>query len=138
MTLDEYLAAAAQRRFQWGVHDCCTFAADAAWILTGRDPIAPLRGWSDETTAAITLRAHFGTTDLLDVMTALAPRLGLTPVAPTGAEPLFFVSDYGGVRRGRYLAPRSLGFGYQGTLFVPAARGLTPVPAESVLGAWRF
>jgi hypothetical protein len=36
---------APQRRFGWGRFDCCTFAADAVQAVTGRDPMAGLRGY---------------------------------------------------------------------------------------------
>jgi len=45
---EERLAAtiesARRRRFAWGVHDCGLFVADVCLALTGRDPIADLRG----------------------------------------------------------------------------------------------
>lgn len=44
VTLEQYLAAAARRPFQWGVCDCCTFAFD--WVVqrNGIDPMAAYRG----------------------------------------------------------------------------------------------
>lgn len=47
--------------FGWGLHDCCTFAADAVREMTGADPIADLRGqWDDEVSALRLLKDHGG------------------------------------------------------------------------------
>lgn len=40
MTLQQYLMASAARPFEWGGHDCATFAADWAAIVSGQ-PVAP-------------------------------------------------------------------------------------------------
>ena len=42
--LVEVITAAEKRPFNWGTHDCVTFASDVALAITGRDPIADLRG----------------------------------------------------------------------------------------------
>lgn len=47
--------------FAWGLHDCCTFAADAVREMTGVDPIADVRGaWDDEISALRLLTKHGG------------------------------------------------------------------------------
>ncbi|MDQ1081454.1 DUF6950 family protein [Pseudoroseomonas cervicalis] len=51
--LAELIEARREMPFTWGLHDCCTFAADAAVALTGSDPMAQFRGrYSDEEGAA--------------------------------------------------------------------------------------
>lgn len=43
--------------FAWGVRDCATLAADAVVAVTGRDPLAALRGrWSTARAAARVMR----------------------------------------------------------------------------------
>lgn len=42
--LAELIAERRERRFEWGIHDCCMFAADAVKAMTGHDPAAPFRG----------------------------------------------------------------------------------------------
>lgn len=66
--------------FEWGAHDCCSFAADAVLEMTGTDPIADLRGqWTDEVSALRLLKAHGG-------LEALATeRLGVL-IAPAFAQ----------------------------------------------------
>jgi hypothetical protein len=36
--LAELIRTGQQKRFRWGFHDCCQFAAKAVHALTGRDP----------------------------------------------------------------------------------------------------
>jgi len=43
--------AARQRRFAYGVHDCCVFAADCVMAQTGVDPMAGIRGYRGEDAA---------------------------------------------------------------------------------------
>lgn len=42
--LSECISAARHRRFEWGAHDCCLFAADAVRDMTGVDPASDYRG----------------------------------------------------------------------------------------------
>lgn len=73
--LDALVAQAQLRPFEWGVHDCCLWAADAVQAQTGLDPAADLRGtYSDAAGAARVLRAHGG-------LRGVAVRGG-APIAP--------------------------------------------------------
>ncbi len=47
LRLAQFLAGARQRRFEWGVSDCCLLIADATLALTGTDPAEGLRGLYD-------------------------------------------------------------------------------------------
>lgn len=49
--LTAYLKERADRPFEWGVNDCCIFAADWVRLVTGRDPMGYWRGYSDEAEA---------------------------------------------------------------------------------------
>jgi len=42
--LDTYIDERRGAPFEWGVNDCCSFAADWVQIATGVDPMAELRG----------------------------------------------------------------------------------------------
>jgi len=42
--LAEFIDARRHDAFAWGTHDCFTFAADAALMLTGDDPASAVRG----------------------------------------------------------------------------------------------
>lgn len=53
--------------FAWGTSDCVTWAADAVWALTGRDPMADLRGaYFSARGAARVCIAHGGMPAMLD------------------------------------------------------------------------
>lgn len=42
--LAAYLEPLRARPFEWGAHDCCTFAAGAVEAMTGTDPMPEFRG----------------------------------------------------------------------------------------------
>jgi hypothetical protein len=42
--LDTHLRARACTPFEWGHNDCCSFACDGVLLMTGSDPMRPLRG----------------------------------------------------------------------------------------------
>jgi hypothetical protein len=42
--LAAYLEPLRLRHFEWGLHDCCTFAGGAVEAMTGVDPMAEFRG----------------------------------------------------------------------------------------------
>ena len=42
--LEALIADAERKLFEWGQHDCCTFAMDAVEAVTGRHPLPELRG----------------------------------------------------------------------------------------------
>lgn len=71
--------------FAWGTNDCVTFAADAVQAVTGRDPIADIRGtWSCERTAARAVGSFYGAYgDMHHVLDAMAQR-SWWPRVPVG------------------------------------------------------
>ena len=56
--------------FSWGTNDCTTLAADWIAEMTGADPIADIRGWTDALSAARTIEALGG------MRAAVTERLG--------------------------------------------------------------
>lgn len=58
--LAEFLRSRRRAPFQWGVNDCALFAADAAHAITGADPAAEYRGYSDEVEALRLIKAAGG------------------------------------------------------------------------------
>lgn len=127
---EKALAAFVEQRrhtpFEWGVHDCGLFAADAALCTTGRDLAEELRGYS---TAAGSLRAlaRCGCADVTDV-----------PVR-RGLPPRLHVID---VRRGDVVAWRgqfglSLGVVLGERFAVPGETGLIFLKIDQAEKAWR-
>ena len=42
--LTDFIESKSAASFQWGVHDCCLFAADCVEVITGHDYASQLRG----------------------------------------------------------------------------------------------
>ena len=53
--LHDFLESGATKPFQWGVHDCCLFAADAILAMTGADIADAFRGKYDDEASAFSL-----------------------------------------------------------------------------------
>lgn len=58
--LNRFLMAADRKRFEWGVHDCCLFAARAVQELTGQDFAAPFYDQYDDALSASRLLVKHG------------------------------------------------------------------------------
>lgn len=58
--LSACLAERWARPFAWGLQDCCLFAADCAYAVTGVDPAADERGTYDTPASAARLLAGLG------------------------------------------------------------------------------
>lgn len=65
MNIGEYIKEAASKPWQWGVHDCCTFAGDWMQIKTGVDPVAHWRGRYDDEQGAIDFIVKAGGIEVL-------------------------------------------------------------------------
>ena len=81
MDIDSYMLECHSRKFKWGVFDCFLFAAGAVQAKTGIDYMADLRGYGDETSAAILLMDRFETLNLRDVFMDVASAAGAKEVA---------------------------------------------------------
>lgn len=108
------------RPFAWGVHDCCTFAADCVAAVTGADPMRDLRGLYDDAISAARI------TRVLALDGLLAARLGpeITPLlAQTG--------DVGLTGHGTCAV-------WLGSAWMaPGREHLQALPDGAVLRAWR-
>lgn len=63
--------------FVWGTSDCLCFAAAVAMRITGRDPIAHLRGRYDSLTGARRVMAGEGWADMGAVAASIFPEIPL-------------------------------------------------------------
>ena len=71
--LAEYLRQRADRPFEWGVNDCCIFAADWVLAATGRDPMGGMRNtYDNESWAANTLETGGGLARLVSSKLSIA------------------------------------------------------------------
>src|SRR5690242_12826816 len=73
--LDAEIEKARPLAFEWGVHDCATWAANVVLALTGEDLIAAIRGsYTDEESARQVIDAGGGLDACVD---ARLPRVGV-------------------------------------------------------------
>lgn len=124
--LDLIIAGARRRAFEWGVHDCCTFAAACWQARTGTAALAGL-AWASEEQAAQLLASLGG------LQAAVTSRLG-EPVAPLLAAlgDLVLAVDPHDPQQRQVLAV------CVGSYHVaPGARCLSSLPLHSALCAWR-
>ncbi len=125
--LAAHIAANRRRPFEWGVHDCCTFAADGVLKMTGTDTMAAFRGkYHDQESAALALR-EIGEGTLQVTMSAL---LG-TPVRARLAR-------RGDVVLTRTATGPAIGLCAGAVAWFAGADGLTHHPLNQCLCAWRI
>ncbi len=124
--LAAFLASRRAAPFQWGAHDCVTFACDWAAIATGRDPLSPWRGRYANAFAAWRRIRETGADSVLGAGRKLfgaeiapeALQRGDVAVVPSGlAEPWHFA--LGVVQGARVAAPAQAGI-----VFVPLAAAI--------------
>jgi len=84
--LADFIESRKDTPFQWGIHDCTLFAADAALAMTGTDLAASYRGTYDsEIGAARIIVAAGGFQDVVIRIKRCNPDR-CSPPAVTGAE----------------------------------------------------
>jgi hypothetical protein len=77
--LDQFLINNAKTPFQWGVLDCCLFAASAIQAFTGTDIADDFRGkYSTQTSAFALIKTVTGGTTVEDAAVYCATKHGLT------------------------------------------------------------
>ena len=109
--------------FQWGVHDCCLWAADCVLALTGRDLATGLRRTYADALGAGRLVQQLGG------MQAIGARAGpeIPPMAAAVGDVGLVVLD------DRQLLTVCLGAQW----LAPAAHGLAARPLPDAVHAWR-
>lgn len=124
--LAAYLAEQRPHRFEWGTHDCATFAAGAVAAITGGPEFrAP---WFDAADAVRMLRTFRGLAHAVDLA---LPRLQSPALAQRGDVVLAQHPVADGRARRQFLAvadgPRC---------WVPSVTGLQSVPMALAVQAW--
>ncbi|MES2909838.1 MAG: hypothetical protein V4718_00530 [Pseudomonadota bacterium] len=125
--LSAYLLERKAQPFAWVKNDCCTFAAGAVVAMTGRDPMAPLRGKYKTRAGAGKLLARAGNLQALASQYLGSP-LATPALAMRGDVVLF---DMGG--------PHGQALGIcTGTHFAaPGPERTELVPMCAAVTAWR-
>lgn len=122
--LEACVARAAARRFRYGGHDCCLFAADVVLALTGRDVAADLRGYRGRRQALEILSREGGFVPMVSRL------MGSEPIQ--GA-----LATRGDVVFGHPIAAGALGVCLGRTVAFPASEGLAFAPRLVIECAWR-
>lgn len=118
------VGARLQQPFEWGVHDCALFAADAVKAVTGVDPAAELRGTYSTAAGAARVLSERGGLDAIATAALGQPR------APLMARP----GDVGLVLNdGR----ECLGVCTGSTWHVPGQSGLVALPLADAVSSWK-
>ena len=123
MRLDRLISEARNRPFEWGRHDCGTFAASIVRELTGR--VLPLpTGYSTATGSAVAMRRKTGAADLGDAVSFF---IGDPLTSPKQAQ------------RGDIVLHRNkaLGVCVGDRAFCLSESGLLAVPMTDCVTAWR-
>ena len=122
--LDALLRARADWPFVWGVHDCCTFCADAVQAITGVDVMGTLRQRYQSAFEALAMTQELG-----GLQAAVSSVLGepCSPALCTVGDVLLLRNE------GREVVALCNG----ATAIVTGPHGLVAVAAPEVLAAWR-
>ena len=121
--LEALLQARMAAPFEWGVRDCCLWAADAVQAITGHDPAADIRGTYSTLEQAWDVQRGLG-----GMEAAFAQRLG-PAVSAVRAQ----VGDVGLIG-----GTRPAGVVYVGGAWLAQGHeGLVPVDENKVFAVWR-
>lgn len=120
--LAEFIEARREASFEWGVNDCCLFAADAVLEITGVDLADREARYSTEEEAEALLEARGG---LVGLLAATGLRECAVPLAQRGDVVLMADDNLRGlgVVLGPYVAH-------------PTLRGLAFIPRGACVRAW--
>lgn len=120
--LDALVRQAHREPFAWGRRDCCLWAADATWALTGMDPAADVRGTYDDERGALRVLQRLG---------------GLCAVAARGGAPIrpAFAID-GDVGLVQWQETELLAVRVGEVWLAVSRTGLIAAPADAAVGAW--
>lgn len=77
--LTQFLDSKRDQPFEWGVNDCCLFAADWVHLATGQDPALAFRGVYETAQGAADVLKDFG--GVHGAIAGLNPKHGIRPVA---------------------------------------------------------
>lgn len=123
--LSGFIERSLQAPFIWGERDCCLFAANAVREITGVDYAQELRGrYKTARKAQELLKASGGVTGIME-RTALEE---VTPLLAQRGDVVLIETDQGS----------ALGIvGMDGNLLAQGPGGLTTLPLQRAVRAWR-
>ena len=135
--LDAYIDSQRQTPFEWGVHDCCLFAANCIQAITGIDVAPKWRKAYQSKDAAIHLANIFSQGGIKQVIKDIAEVHHCVSIAPMLAQRgdiIMFPGEHVGVTLGVVLDQRLVAPGTKGLEFLPIAKVWHP----STTKAWKI
>jgi hypothetical protein len=75
--LSNYMAEKRHEPFEYGVNDCCLFAAGAVLQITGEDPMSEFRGKYDSLKGSLTVIKEIGAGTLEATLDGKFPEVGI-------------------------------------------------------------
>jgi len=125
--LNAFIESRRHLPFQWGVNDCCLFAADWALLFTGQDPAADMRGtYGSALSAKRLLDAAGGVVSLADKR-LLALGWGVTPPPKAQRGSIAALGPQDSVALGVVIHPG---------VVAPGPNGLTFLPRSVITHTW--
>lgn len=122
--LDAFVQSRQDKAFEWGVQDCCTFAADWVRLATGLDPMLDLRGLNSA------LEAHRKLDELGGMLAAVDSRMGehVSGLMAQAGDVVMVTLDNANAAMAVCLGP---------WLCAPGEAGLVMLPITRAEVAWR-
>jgi hypothetical protein len=135
--LAEQIQAAQKREYQWGVFDCCLFAADVVQAITGVDLAAEFRG-KYKTAAGATreLKKYAGTSKLSDTLGIIMTKHGCKMIRPGWAGRGDVVVILDDLRDGSFGEVCGICVGANGVAVPVAPVGIKFTRAGTAVAAW--
>lgn len=136
--LSAYLIERAQMSLEWGVHDCCAFAAGAAHVQCGVDPMKAIYGRYKTAKGAAGFISRNGG-DLKAVVDNQAEKFGFPEISPLRAGRGCIVLADVPIGNGTAPALGVVGLDSRKALFVPDVVGSWyEIPVIECKHAWGF
>jgi hypothetical protein len=77
-SLSDYISSKREDPFEYGVNDCCMFAAGSVEAITGVDPMSEFRGHYDSLKGSIRAIKEIGAGTLGDTLDGKFPRISIS------------------------------------------------------------
>lgn len=125
--LSRFIAERRDHPFAWGTQDCCLFAADAVYAITGTDLATDFRGYQDKDEALALVQRYGGLAPLADTIAAQHQLKTVSPRLAHRGDICLFEATFG----------QTLGICIGADMIAPGGSGLVTIPLNKALKAWR-
>ena len=127
--LSNFISSHHNKGFEYGKHDCCLYACDAVFAMTGVDIAEEFRGYDKDTLPEI-LKKNKG---VAGIATSITKKFNLAAIPPSFAQrgDLVYLKDDSG--------QAVIGFvSMKGDVYVASELGVVAFPIDQCIRAWRI